>query len=188
MASKRYRIVKKRYLKNRKEPKLEKKVVSLDVSNGLNGNISIKDHPNIDIFISQRESKIFTMPKKIPVSDATRSQECLMDHLRRNGSIIFDSVQGGNIHGVLEAKIVTESEFEFPIQILILDIHDWLSEDVKKKEFVKKFNADIKHTYTEPSAEDSTELGKTPPRVKKKKESYYEPTYGYMGYGYGAAW
>ena len=73
----------------------------------INGDLMILDHKDIDIVLKQKDGKIITFAKET-ISDYTYGAEArLLEFMRKRGVLEYDSIQGGNIYGSLEGKLMT---------------------------------------------------------------------------------
>jgi len=77
-------------------------------------------------------------------------------------------VQGGNVYGSLEAKILTLKEPQIPIEHLFsLNIQKWLKKEMPALEMDKEYSEKFTDMLTEPDQSDSTELGEVPQEEEK---------------------
>ena len=91
----------------------------------INGDIMILDHKDIDIVLKQKDSKILAFAKET-ISDYTYGAEArLLEFLRRKGILEYDSIQGGNIYGSLEGKLMTSEEVEVN-KVALKVISEWM--------------------------------------------------------------
>ena len=87
--------------------KEEKKIdVELNIRKTLDGDLMIFDHADIDIVIMLEKKKILTLPKELITDQVYGAQNRLFSYLRKKGIINFDSIQGGNVYGSLEAGML----------------------------------------------------------------------------------
>ena len=49
----------------------------------------------------------------------------LFEFLRKKGIVSYDSIQGGNIYGSMEAKILTRKKYENLLNLPIFKYHEW---------------------------------------------------------------
>ena len=92
----------------------------------INGDIMILDHKDIDIVLQQKDSKIITFAKET-ISDYTYGAEArLMEFMRKKGVLEYDSIQGGNIYGSLEGKLMTSEDVEVN-KVALKVISEWMS-------------------------------------------------------------
>lgn len=68
--------------------------VRLDVRKTLDGNIIISDHPDIDIIVMPKSSKVMVIPKKLNSGVVYGAQDRLFNYLKDRGVIDPSSIQG----------------------------------------------------------------------------------------------
>ena len=104
----------------------EKKIeFNLKLRSAMNGDLIILDHKDIDIVIQTKSNKVVTFAKDA-MSDAVYGAESrLLEFLRKNGIIKYDSIQGGNIYGSLEGTLM-ESVGPDPVKSTLLNISEWM--------------------------------------------------------------
>ena len=77
---------------------------NLNLRSALNGDLMILDHKDIDIVVQPTTKKIVTFAKET-LSDAVYGAESrLLEYLRGQGVINYDSIQGGNVYGLQNAR------------------------------------------------------------------------------------
>ena len=138
----------------------------MKVRKTLGGDYMIYDHPLYDIVILPKKNKIVTFSRKNSNVDPYSSQDKFFNHLTRRGVILPDTVQGGNVHGSLEATYPINDEQD-TIQILFLCIYNFLKDEIQSIKDALAYSDEVEELYTEPSDEDSTELGEVPHAEKK---------------------
>ena len=95
----------------------EKIEFNLKLRSAMNGDLIILDHKDIDIVIQSKNNKVVTFAKDA-MSDAVYGAESrLLEFLRKNGIIKYDSIQGGNVYGSMEATI-QESKIKIYIKYI----------------------------------------------------------------------
>jgi hypothetical protein len=81
----------------------EKKIqFEINIRNSLNGDILVFDHADIDIVLMVEKKKIVAFPKDLMSEVVYGAESRLMEWMRKNGIIEYDSIQGGNVYGSLE--------------------------------------------------------------------------------------
>ena len=160
-------------------------VFELKVREALNGDFMIFDHSDIDIMILVEQKKVVAFAKSILTEKVYGAESRLFEHLRTKGIVGHDTIQGGNIYGSLEAKILDSKKFD-PIESTLVNIAEWVKEEMpylKSEEGYEKMMDDY---FTEPTEEDSTKLGEVPEKAKKGSMvnmGLFSP-YIYGGYTY----
>ena len=81
-------------------------VFSLNARKTLSGDIVVRDHPDIDIVLMVEKKKILAFPKEDLTNEVYQTQDKLFNFLIKKGIVSHESVQGGNLHGSMEAQIL----------------------------------------------------------------------------------
>jgi len=142
--------------------------ISLNARKSLDGNVMIFDHKEIDIVIIPATQKVLALAKKNFSDQVYEAQERLFSFLRKRGVVELANIQGGNIYGSLEAKLAVSINEEISaIDSALYNIWEYLKEE---KEFYAIYGYDEEdeiEQLTDPSSEDSTELGEVPHEERK---------------------
>ena len=144
----------------------------------IDNNIIITDHPHCDIIVYPGEHKIVTIPKDVLTDDVFETQHELYRYLFKKGVLIFDSLQGGNIYGALEAQYPTESTIGDPLQLVLFAISKFMENEREWFEYVDEYFEDQTDKLLEPDAEHSTDLGEVPHSETKGSMRYVYNPYG----------
>lgn len=153
-----------------KEGEKEKRVVykiDLNSRKTIDGNIMIYSHPEIDIMISPTKLKVVTFPKETLNDYVYNVQKRFFDFLRNKGAITYDSVQGGNVYGSVEASYPEESEYGDPTQYLLLTAYKFMKQDIPNVAYVKSLKDERIDGITDPVESETTELGQIPHAEEK---------------------
>ena len=138
----------------------------LNLRSALNGDLMILDHKDIDIVVQPTSKKVVTFAKEI-TSDAVYGAESrLLEYLRRQGVINFDSIQGGNVYGSLEGQIM-DSESHDPIKVTLLKISEWMTSEQPYITGTTAYDDMQDDALVDPDNENSTELGEVPHEERK---------------------
>ena len=147
--------------------KKEYPVVSkgVNVKRSLDGELLFMSHPHLDMVV--KEDKVVAFAKNGKYTDeAYAAMKRLFDFLARKGIVFFDSIEGGNIYGSLEGKLQQSLDDEAVKQLVIFQVGTFL--DTEDSEIYDDYyEHEIEDLLTEPTEEDSTELGKIPQAPKK---------------------
>lgn len=164
--------------------KLRKPItIELQARRTLDGNILIFDHIDMDMAIMPDKRKVLTYPKEEMSDDVYISQSRLFEFLVRSGVVAVDSIRGSNIYGSLEGRIVSPKNEDIePINATLFSIHQFLKEEASYFEAVKTQKETMLQWYTDPDADESTELGKIPHAKRKGSMNSVRP---YMKNFYG---
>jgi len=162
------------------------KKVKIAIRKTMDGNLIIQNHHNMNIVISPEKGKIILFPKNEFNDDCYAEQDKLFHFLVQNGVIPPESIIGGNIYGSLEAKYSTEKlGEEEPLEVVILNINNFLTKDKEEHAIRKKFIDDLEKELLRPDEEASTELGEVPhEKFKGSIPKYGFPTRGIYRYNY----
>ena len=134
---------------------------NLNLRSALNGDLMILDHKDIDIVVQPTSKKVVTFAKEI-TSDAVYGAESrLLEYLRRQGVINYDSIQGGNVYGSLEGQIM-DSESHDPIKVALLKISEWMTSEQPYITGTTAYDDMQDDALVDPDNEYSTELGQVP--------------------------
>ena len=132
----------------------------------INGDIMILDHKDIDIVLQQKDGKIITFAKET-ISDYTYGAEArLMEFMRKKGVLQYDSIQGGNIYGSLEGKLMTSEDVEVN-KVALKIISEWMSTEDSYLTGATAYDDMSDDHLLSPDGEYSTELGEVPAEDQK---------------------
>ena len=166
-------------------PNERKHEFSVNMREALNGDLMFMDHKDIDIILMKDKKKIIAFPKDLMSEVVYGAESRLMEYLRKKGVVQFDSIQGGNVYGSLEGKIL-ESKEKDEISLTVYELNEWIKSEVPRTSRKEKYTQQIKNTELYPSDEEATELGEVPHAEEKgsiKQNSLFAP-YLYGRYTY----
>ena len=147
-------------------PNERKHKFSVNMRETLSGDLMFMDHKDIDIILMKEKKKIVAFPKDLMSEIVYGAESRLMEYLRKKGVIQFDSIQGGNIYGSLEGKIL-ESQEKDEISLTVYELNEWIKSELPKTARKEKYAQQIKNTELYPDADLSTELGEVPHAEEK---------------------
>lgn len=141
--------------------------VSLQMRKGLDGRLMITEHEHVDIVFLPEKMKVVCFAK-LDYSDIIyETQERLFNFLVEKGICAPESVRGGNVYGSIEGQVLTSKQ-EIPIEhLLTLNIKKWLDSERPALEMDKQYEDSFSDYLTNPTDEDSTELGEVPQEEQK---------------------
>jgi len=166
-------------------PNKRKIQFELNVRKALNGDILVFDHNDIDIVLMVEKKKLVAFPKDLMSEVVYGAESRLMEWMRHNGIIEYDSIQGGNVYGSLEGKI-HESKERDSIKSTIYQLSEWIQSEAPSSKMTKGHDDMMQDAQLEPSQDNSTELGEIPHAEEKgsiKQNSLFAP-YLYGKYTY----
>lgn len=142
--------------------------ISLNARKTLDGNIMIFDHEDVDIVLMPTESKIISFAKDMFSDKVYEAQDRLFKYLRSKGVVAFESVQGGNVYGSMEAAILTSiNEDVDPVQATLYSVSKFIDEEKPYFRTRGDHEEDEMDYLLEPDEEHSTELGEFPHSEKQ---------------------
>jgi hypothetical protein len=142
--------------------------IELNARKTLDGNIIIFDHEDIDIVVMPKENKVISLAKDSMTDKVYDAQDRLYRFLRKKGVVDMATVQGGNVYGSIEAKLLESiNEKVSPIEVALFSIEKFIAEE--KPYFYSELEReqDEVDLLTSPDAENSTELGEVPHEEQK---------------------
>ena len=138
----------------------------LNARKALNGDIMIFDHTDIDIIILTEKKKIVAFAKEIMSDVVYGAESRLFEYLRKKGVVAFDSIQGGNVYGSLEAKIHESKEFD-SIKMTLMNVSKWMDSERPYFDTMRSHDEMMQDVILEPDQDHSTELGEVPHEEEK---------------------
>jgi len=155
----------------------------LKLRSALNGDLMIMDHKDIDIVIKQNEKKIVAFAKETMSDLVYGAESRLLEYLRKSGVLNYDSIQGGNIYGSLEGKLM---ESDKSVEITLMKISEWMEKEQPMMSGRTGYEDMMDDHLLSPDGEYSTELGEVPHEEEKgsiRQHNLFSP-YLYGRYTY----
>ena len=90
----------------------------------------------------------------------------LFNHLKKKGIVAFDSIQGGNVYGSLEATLLDSKELD-SVKASLYEISKWMDSERPYFEAVKAHDEMMDDALLDPEDKYSTELGEVPHEEEK---------------------
>jgi hypothetical protein len=138
----------------------------MNVRKALNGDLLVFDHADIDIVLMIEKKKLVAFPKDLMSEVVYGAESRLMEWMRKNGVIEYDSIQGGNVYGSLEGKI-HESKERDPIKSTIYQLSEWIKSEAPSSKMKKGHDDMMQDAQLQPDDENATELGEVPHAEEK---------------------
>lgn len=138
----------------------------MNIRKALNGDLLVFDHADIDIVLMVEKKKIVAFPKDLMSEVVYGAESRLMEWMRKNGIIEYDSIQGGNVYGSLEGKI-HESKERDPIKSTIYQLSEWIKSEAPSSKMKKGHDDMMQDGLLQPDEENHTELGEVPHAEEK---------------------
>ena len=124
--------------------------LELNARKSMAGDVMIFDHADIDIVVILKEGKV-----------VYGAQNRLFTFLRAKGLIKYDSIQGGNIYGSMEAFLQESEDFN-PVDMTLINVSKWIGSERPYFEYVESHEDMDAERMLDPDNLDSTELGEVP--------------------------
>ena len=167
-------------------------VVNLKAKKTIRGDVMIYDHPDMNIVVSPRENKVFSLSKKDYSDHVYASQSRLFDFLARHGVVDTAKIRGGNIFGSLEAPVLVAEQAQKdqvdPLQIAIYSIAKFLQDEAPHIRGYRDYEANFDKNLVDPPKDETTALGTHPHEPRQGTNNTYPGStaaYGLVGYYYG---
>ena len=141
----------------------------LNLRRTLNGDLMIFDHADVDIIILTEKKKIVAFPKDMMSDVVYGAENRLFNHLRKQGVVAYDSIQGGNVYGSLEALMLEMKGPKEPesIDYVLYQIYEWVNTERPYFESSEAHDEMMDDALLDPDDEFSTELGEVPHEEEK---------------------
>ena len=139
------------------EEELRKYSFKLDARKTLSGDIIVRDHPDIDIVVMVEKKKVVTFPKEVPSDEVYLTQDKLFDFLSKKGVISPQSVEGGILHGSMEAEILENPSLNV-VNITLMTIAKFIEEERPYFDYIERFEKEQEKRLTAPDEEESSEF------------------------------
>jgi len=131
--------------------------ILLNARRTIDGNIIVRDHPDIDIFIISGKNKVVCMPKEQMDDEIYDAQKRLFKHLMQKGVIDINSIQAGNTFMSMEAAI-PKADSGDPIQFVLFAISDFCDQEQPFYDDLKDFEKEMEKQLLEPEPDEHTEF------------------------------
>jgi hypothetical protein len=145
---------------------LQDYVFELTARESLNGDLLIYDHKDIDIVLMQEKKKIVAFAKDMLTDNVYGAEARLFEHLRKHGIVAYDSIQGGNIYGSMEAQILDSKKYD-SVKSALVQIAEWFREEKPMMDSLETYDEKMDDAYLNPDEEHATELGEVPHEEEK---------------------
>ena len=136
---------------------LQKYAFKLDARKTLNGDIVVRDHPDIDIVVVVEKKKVVAFPKETLNDEVYLTQNKLFDFLSKKGIVSPESVEGGSLHGSFEAEILDNPSLNV-VDIALMTVAKFIEEEKPYFEYAEKFEKEQEKRLTTPSEAESSEF------------------------------
>jgi len=159
--------------------------LDLDVSQMINGDLMITNHPRFDIVVSEASKKIVTLPKDREDTDSYKIQSELMNFLSRAGVVDHSKVEGALSYGALECPLLTPVGDRNVVKAALYCIDKFLQLEEGEYDRVNEYDDSLERMFLNPEDRISTELGDVPHEEEKgSMPARMEYWWGRGMYGY----
>ena len=140
----------------------------MNFSKAINGDIMIFAHKDIDIMILKEQKKIVAFAKDMLTDDVYGAESRLFNFLRKEGIVAYDTIQGGNIYGSMEAQMLTaEKKITQPLVLAAHIVNEWIKTEKPMMDYMEAHDDMMDDALLNPDEEHATELGEVPHEVEK---------------------
>ena len=129
--------------------------ILLNARKTIDGNIIVRDHPEIDILIIAKTNKVVTLPKEQMDDEVYDAQKRLFKHLLQKGVIDYSTVQSGNLFMSMEAQI-PEADSGDKIQFVLYAISSFVEEEQPFYDNLEDFEDEMEKQLLEPEPDEYT--------------------------------
>ena len=150
---------------------------NLNLRRALNGDLMIFDHADIDIVVMMEKKKIVAFAKDLMTEVVYGAESRLFEFLKKKGIIAYDSIQGGNVYGSLEASLLESKDLD-SVKASLYEISEWMNDEKPYFESVEAHDDMMDDELLNPEGEDATELGDVPHEEEKgsiKQHNLFSP-------------
>jgi len=160
-------------------------IISLEVRKTVDGKIMILDHMHLDIVLDTAQGKVITFPKEQLSDEIYGFQNEYFKFLTKNGVILPESIQSGNVFGSLEAKYPQAiDEGVNTAQVLLISTKKFFDQRTPAFEAQEFIENELEDHIIDPTPEDSTKLGEVPQEPTKGSITPARIRRYLSGYGY----
>ena len=146
--------------------RLKNYVFELTVRESLSGDLMIYDHKDIDIVLMQEKKKIVAFAKDMLTDTVYGAESRLFEFLRKHGIVSYDSIQGGNIYGSMEAKLLESKKYD-SVESALVEIAKWFEGEAPMLQSMEDHDQIMDDALLSPDDEHATELGEVPHEEEK---------------------
>jgi|TARA_Y100000114_G_C11741676_1_gene319302 hypothetical protein len=140
----------------------------LNFKKAINGDIMIFGHGDIDIMVLKEQKKIVAFAKQSLNDRVYGAENRLFEFLTHKGIVQYDSIQGGNIYGSMEAKILAPEKKIKQLIVLTVDmINEWIQSEKPIFNSLNSYDDMMNDLILDPDDEHATELGEVPHEEEK---------------------
>jgi len=131
--------------------------ILLNARKTIDGNIIVRDHPEIDILIIAKSNKVVALPKEQMDDEVYDAQSRLFKHLLQRGVIDYNTVQAGNLFMSMEAQI-PEADSGDKIQFVLYACSLFVDEEQPFYDNLQDFEDEVEKQLLEPESDEYTKF------------------------------
>ena len=146
--------------------------ILLNARKTIDGNIIISDHPDMQILVLTKLSKIVALPKEELDDEVYDGQKRLFKHLALRGVIQYDTVVAGNLFMSMEAKVPEALEGD-KIQYLLYVVAQFIEHELPYYRDQKEYEKEMEKQLLAPEPDEFTELD--PKKYHREKKGTLRP-------------
>ena len=134
----------------------------------INGDYMMFSHGHIDIMILVEQKKVVAFAKDMINDNVYGAETRLFNYLRKQGLVQYDSIQGGNVYGSMEAKILNaHKSIKKPMALVLDKINEWIQTEKPIFNSLDAHDDMMQDGMLDPDDEHATELGEVPHEEEK---------------------
>ena len=142
--------------------------LEMDIRRSMSGDLMIFDHGDIDIVLSAAQNKVIAFPKETMNDMVYGAQNRLFAHLRKQGLVVAESIQGGAFFGALEGTLETAFKEDLnTAKLTLVNISNFIDEERPYFESTEAIVSMTDDELIHPDKADSTELGEVPQKTEQ---------------------
>lgn len=154
--------------------------ILLKAKKTIDGNIIVSDHPEIDIIVLTKKSKVVMMPKDELDDEIYDTQKRLYKHLSKKGVIDMNSFQAGDLFMSMEAAIPESTDGD-KIQYVLYTLAEFIEDELPFYEDQKEYEKQVEDNLLEPEPDEYSEFD--PNRHAEEKGSMHRGNNKNFGIG-----
>ena len=131
--------------------------ILLKAKKTIDGNIIVSDHPEIDIMVLPKKSKLVMIPKSEMDDEIYDTQKRLYKNLCGRGVVDFGTFQGGDLFMSSEAAIPDAQDGD-KIQLLLYAIAQFIEEELPFYKDQKEYEQEVEKNLLEPEPDEYSEF------------------------------
>jgi len=136
----------------------EVKKIFLKAKKSIDGNIIVYGHPDLNIFVMPKTSKVVAIPKEELDDEVHSTQDRLFNFLINDGVLDPDSVQTGALFMSMEGKIPKPSGDGDKIEFVLYSLSKFIDKEIPFYKDQEEFEKEENRRLLEPEPDEFTEF------------------------------